>query len=227
MSTPQAILNAPQQFQVEIDGSGNHASWKNWFRKFTNFCAAAKIEDEALKLATFKNLAGDGIDTICQALAAKETKVESVNKILEAHFQASKNTDKLIIAFRQAKQRVGEGIDAFVIRLRTMAADCEFGSSFDNEIKLQLAVGAVDVRVLQKTLASNVDLKTLYSYARELETAKVDSREIAAAAATCTPQQTKLESAYQFQRHQPTNGANRPEAQCGNCKSNAHARDWA
>jgi len=158
MSTPQAVLNAPQQFHVEIDGSGNHASWKNWYRKFVNFCTAAKIEDEALKLATFKNLAGDGIDLICQALAANETKVDEVNRILEAHFQASKNTDKLILTFRQTKQRAGECIEAFVIRLRTLAADCEFGNRFDQEIKLQLAVGALDVRILQKTMASSVDL---------------------------------------------------------------------
>ena len=196
MSTPQAVLNAPQQFHVEIDGSGNYASWRNWYRKFVNFCTAVKIQDKALKLATFKNLAGDGIDLICQALAASETKVDDVNRILKTHFQASKNTDKLILTFRQTKQRAGECIEAFVIRLRTLAADCEFGTSFDQEIKLHLAVKALDARVLQKAIANSVDLKTLDSYARELETAKVDSREIAAAAATSTPQQIKLETAY-------------------------------
>jgi hypothetical protein len=223
MSAPQAILNAPQQFQVEIDGSGNHASWRSWYRKFSNFCTAAKIEDEALKLATFKNLAGDGIDLICQALAAKETKVEEVNKILEAHFQTSKNTNKLILTFRQTKQRAGEGVEAYVIRLRTLAADCDFDRNFDNEVKLQLAAGALDVRVLQKAMASQVDLKTLYGYARELEIAKVDSREIAAAAATSAHQQTKEEAAYQLQQNQHAHSA-KSDAQCGNCGHKTHAK---
>jgi hypothetical protein len=133
-------------------------------------------------------LAGDDIDTICQAIASSEIKVTAVNKILEGHFQASKNTDKMTVNLRQAKQRAGEGIEAFVIRLRTLAADCEFDKNFDNEVKLQLAVGALDTRILQKLMASSVDLKTLYSFARYLEVAKTDSREIAATAASSAHQ---------------------------------------
>ena len=157
-------------------------------QEFTSICTAVKFNKEELKLATFKNLAGDDIDIICQAIASSETTVTTVNTILEGHFQASKNTDKMTVNFRQAKQRAGEGIEAFVIRLRTLAADCEFDKNFDNEVKLQLAVGALDTRILQKLMASSVDLKTLYAFARDLEVAKADSREIAATAASSAHQ---------------------------------------
>ena len=92
---------------------------------FTNYCTAAKITDETLKLATFLNLAGDQIDEIVQALADDKIKIEVEHKILSDHFEASKNTDKLILTFRQAKQRVGEGVESYVNRLHTMGADCD------------------------------------------------------------------------------------------------------
>jgi hypothetical protein len=48
-----------------------------------------------------------------------------------------RKTDKLTTSFRQAEQRAAEGVEAFVIMLRTLAADCEFGSIFDDESRLR------------------------------------------------------------------------------------------
>jgi hypothetical protein len=79
-------------------------------QEFTSICTAVKFNEEALKLATFKNLAGDDIDTICQAKASNETSVSAVNFIMKGHLRASKNTDKLTVIFRQAKKSVGEVI---------------------------------------------------------------------------------------------------------------------
>ena len=201
------MLTAPSPFGVEINGSSNASRWKTWYRKFMNFCVAAGITEDTTVFALFNNLAGDDIDEIVQALAKEKKKASEVYEIIAAHFQATSNTDRLIIAFRQARQRDGEGVEAFMIRLKNMAADCGFEKP-DDELRLQLAMGANDSRVLQKAMEAKTELAKLYEYARQLETAKVDSRFIASALPHAS---VKMESTYQLHHNQ-----------CDSCGNKAH-----
>lgn len=229
-----AILTSPGPFRVEMDGSGNAGRWKAWCRKFATYCTAAQIKDDSLKLATFLNIAGDDIDEIVQALAKDASaSVETIQAIIASHFEASRNTDKLVITFRSTRQhRTDESVEAFMIRLRRLAEDCGF-ASFDDELRLQLAVGARDPKVMQRAMEKQTTLDYLYNYARQLEAAKSDSTRLLAAVNQDAPplppipyqNQSRNRQHQQKQTHEKDKAARAGGKRCGACGRAAHVAD--
>ena len=106
MAAAIASLQPPPPFSVDLDGATNATRWGVWWRKFENFCQAATIKDDDIKYATLLNLAGDAIDAIVQAIAKDKQKASEVNTALMAHFDLEKNTDKLIIRFRNSRTAI-------------------------------------------------------------------------------------------------------------------------
>ena len=51
-----------------------------------------------------------------------DEKYAVIVKLLSDYFSPQKNTSISILIFRQASQRQGEGIDAFVVRLKSLTA---------------------------------------------------------------------------------------------------------
>ena len=109
MSVPTAMLTAPGPFAIEIDGSCNAARWKSWLRKFTTFAKAAGLKAD-LMLDTFTNLAGEQLDEVTQNVTKDGDVYKTVVEALTKHFAEAKDLVKLVIIFREAKQRTGEDI---------------------------------------------------------------------------------------------------------------------
>ena len=113
--------------------------------------------------------------------------------------------------------------------LRTLGVDCGF-AKLEDELRLQLAFGALDPKVLQKAMAAKTDFATLYDFARGLETARIDARSIAAAAASAASTSLKHESAYHLSHHssrpkalQQSAHTNKSQDKCGKCGRGPHA----
>ncbi|CAF0957951.1 unnamed protein product [Brachionus calyciflorus] len=72
---------------------------------------------------------------------------ESVEEIYEAKRDVKTRKEMKNLPILEEIQRNGEGIDAFIVRLRTLAVSCNFGEKLDGEVKLQLISGCLDKRI--------------------------------------------------------------------------------
>ena len=120
------------------------------------------------------HVAGERVDEINEEkrdtkVEKKDEKFEEIVKVITDHFSPQKNTGMSILVFRQAQQRLGEGIDTFYVRLRALATDCEFGVKLDNEIALQIVQGCTDKRVKVKAAQEFLIFDKLLAFAQSLE----------------------------------------------------------
>ncbi|RNA25237.1 Retrovirus-related Pol poly from transposon, partial [Brachionus plicatilis] len=170
-----AHLLAPAPFDVEIDGGRSNATrWTSWIRRFDAFLEASSITDDRPCIATLLHVGGDKIEEIYEvkrnaSTLKKDEKYAVVKKMFSDCFSPQKNIDMSTLQFRQTYQRQGEGIDACSVRLKTLATSCEFGTSTDREIKLQLIQGCLDKRIKLKAAQDNVTLEEILKFAQSLE----------------------------------------------------------
>ncbi|RNA00863.1 Retrovirus-related Pol poly from transposon [Brachionus plicatilis] len=150
-----AHLLAPAPFDVEIDDGRSIATrWTSWIRRFDVFLEASSFTDDRPCIATLLHVGGEKIEEIYEAkrnasTLKKDEKYAVIKKMFSDYFLPQKNIDM------QTYQRQGEGIDAYSVRLKTLATSCEFGTSTDREIKLQLIQGCLDKRIKLKAAQDN------------------------------------------------------------------------
>lgn len=70
---------------------------------------------------------------------------------LTSYFSPKKYTDFEIFKFRQTKQQAKKSIDEYHVRLRKLAATCEF-TDIDKEIKIQILQGCSSTRQQRQVL---------------------------------------------------------------------------
>ena len=126
--------SAPSRFNVEIDGGRENASRREqWLSRFDLYLEAIEAKTDRQQIALLLHIGGDKIEEIYEAKrdsskARKDEKYADISKHLTDHFAHQKNTNVSILTFRQASQRQGECIDAFVVRLKILASTCGFGT---------------------------------------------------------------------------------------------------
>ena len=225
--TQQAVtisLPPPPQFDVEVEGGrANATRWKKWMGEFSIYLTATKITNDAQKKAVLLHLAGGKVQEIYNLKSTEQTNTfEQAVKLLDDHFAPAENKDFATLHLRQLRQEQGEGIDAFLVRLRKSAEPCGFGPKLDDELKLQLLAGCLDDRV-RREAASKKDstLKTLSDFASSLEIMPVLvqgnqnlKKELGS---------SRVETAHQVQAKTPFHRGGRsfakpqPGSTCGNC----------
>ncbi len=111
------------------------------------------------------------VPATANAAAVNETPYEAALRALNNHFIPRVNTDFEMFSFRQARQHVGETIDAFHTRLQQMARNCNFPDK-DREVKAQLTIGCSSTELRRKILEKpTLTLDQVLNKARALEVA--------------------------------------------------------
>ena len=136
-------------FRPDEEGISSLAPrWKRWSDRFDNLMTALNVTDNARKKALLLHLAGETVFDIFEGLVVAEIAhdadpaVDNVytvaKRALDEHFNPKKNIEfERYSMFRLAKQYYGEAIEAYVVRLRSLAKYCEFADA-DAEIKSHL-----------------------------------------------------------------------------------------
>ena len=161
-------------FEVDISGRTNAIRWTNWLPRAERRIRIAKITDDKLMVDALLMCAGAQVDQIFRTKWVPPTDnnashYEAAKKLLNDHFEPQKNTAMMTLRFRRASQMKGENIDQFLVRLRSMAAACEFGTRIDSEVILAFASGALDTRVRQEAAKNDMTLDNLLKYTQQLE----------------------------------------------------------
>ena len=92
-------------------------------------------------------------------------------------FSPKKNVEFERFKFREEKQRQGETVDAFHLRLQQLAKTCDFKEK-DAEIKSQIICGCLSSRLRRKALREEISLKELLNHARASELSEIQALSI-------------------------------------------------
>ena len=129
MATARIDVSPLPPFDPVSDPTSVGQRWTQWKRRFETYLVAANVKDDAQERALLLYQAGAATQDIFETLPVAEDEAKDYKTALaklDAHFAPQKNIDFETFQFRQAKQHIGETTDQFAIRLRKLAAHCEF-----------------------------------------------------------------------------------------------------
>lgn len=144
----------PFDYAAHTDDVG--VEWRKWMRSFEVMTRASRIKDEDWKFDLLLHYAGPGVQHLFETLpelpgiekrgpitngdqyVPNMTHYEEAVAKLNSFFLPKENTTYERHLLRQMKQKAGENIDMFTIRLRIQADRCGFGSNLEENIKDQI-----------------------------------------------------------------------------------------
>ena len=146
--------------------------WEQWKKGFEYYLVASNVSDEKRKVALLLHMGGSELQELFQAISDPDVKFESLKKaieILDGQLLPRKNVIYERHVFRREAQRQGEGVDAFVARLRKLSKTCEYGVLREDMIRDQVVDKCS--HKLRRTLLRepNLTLTTAVSIARTFE----------------------------------------------------------
>ncbi|CAB3993335.1 Transposon Tf2-9 poly [Paramuricea clavata] len=133
------VLDLPAIPPFSVSETSSSAQrWDKWTNSLDYYIRASGISDQKQKRAILLHLAGAEVQEIFETLPDTGEDYKTALEKLNAHFNSCKNIAFERHVFRQATQRAGESMDAFVTRLRTLAKTCQFDTSLDEMIRDQV-----------------------------------------------------------------------------------------
>ena len=170
-------------FAVHSGEQSASIRWRKWVEKFENMICALDITVDKRKKALLLHYVGEetydiydsftdeqkGIGaTILDGENVQPNEYNVLKQSLTDYFTPKKNTTYEVFKFRQATQNVGESIDAYHTRLRTLASTCDFHDN-DREILSQISQSCTSSRIRRRALRDNFTLDKVLDEARALE----------------------------------------------------------
>ncbi|XP_064463106.1 uncharacterized protein LOC135374016 [Ornithodoros turicata] len=174
----ETLLPAFPKFDPHTDASSLAQRWTKRHARFENFLLAANVTDPTRKRAMLLHYAGEEVYDIFQTLPDTQSDYDTAVARLKAHFTPKKNTVYEKHVFRQAKQDTGETLDQFQVRLRRLAATCEF-ANIDKELVSQIIEGTASHGLRRAALRdTDITLDKLLGIGRSLKIAKLQASNI-------------------------------------------------
>lgn len=145
-----------QTFQYASFSDDVGIEWRKWLRSFETMIRASRISDDEWKRDLLLHYAGPSVQQLFDTLPDQPgsnlrgplmnvenytpnmTSYEEAVMKLNAFFLPKENSTYERHLLRQMKQKCGESIDAFTIRLRLQAERCGFGDKVEENVKDQI-----------------------------------------------------------------------------------------
>lgn len=164
VNVAHANITPPRQFEYgEGSRSTAAARWKIWTREVEFFLAASSVTDDRLKVYTMLNQAGPELQAIYQTKWPEEVVYKTVIEKFKEYFEPQRNVMLARANFANMAQgergHGGETIDDFATRLRQAAVACEFGTTLERDLKIQLYRGTSCVKLKRELADSKEDEK--------------------------------------------------------------------
>ena len=170
-------LESPQSFSISEDPASVGARWKVWKRSFNYFINGqiSNISDEK-KANILMHVAGREVQDVLATMAQPAMTLQAHLDALDTYFLPKLNKRFERFKFDQAVQEQGESIDAFVTRLKTLSATCEFTDVADRIV--DKVIGKCISTQLRKKLLqqTELDLEKLLTLARSIEAVNVQTK---------------------------------------------------
>ncbi|XP_063360657.1 uncharacterized protein K02A2.6-like [Cydia amplana] len=153
-------LKQPPPLSLQGDPSENYKKWLQRFKLYYTATGAKQRLDEESKIALFLHCIGEECIEIYNNFDNEKIKTyeELVEQFSKYFLPLSNESINRNVFFRRKIQE-GETLDEYVNTLRTLSADCNFGTLRDSLIKDQIIRGIKKKNVVERLLKeSDLDL---------------------------------------------------------------------
>ncbi|XP_062541036.1 uncharacterized protein K02A2.6-like [Armigeres subalbatus] len=177
----------PFDYASHTDDAG--IEWSKWLRSFETMIRASRIEDDEWKRDLLLHYAGPSVQQLFDTLpeipgtemrgpllhiehyTPNMTIYEEARAKLNDFFLPKENSTYERHLLRQMKQRAGESIDAFTIRLRVQAERCGFDDKVEENVKDQIIQNCQSATLRRDLLKrGDASLEEVLSIAKIFET---------------------------------------------------------
>ena len=222
-------------FSVHADPNTASIHWKKWMDKVEYLFVALDIDSNKKRKASLLHYTGDEVFDIYYSFTDQQKGIsattttedgstipneyETTKKLLTDHFAPQNNTSCEIFNFRRALQNPDETLDAYHIKLRTLAFTYDFENT-DRKILAQILQGCLSSKLRRKTLRENSCLKQVLDQARPIELAHVRATEM---------EQKEIHALSSYNRNENDKqrthrNNNRSSCKCTTNSNNGHSR---
>ena len=189
MAAPRINVLPPEKFWVAT-GEEPPLRWTLWVKQFnayitmTDDCQTTgnKLSDYQKNNLFIMALGTEGIkqfDALPMSAHLYTASHEDILKAAGELFARPLNKIRAHFEFHECKQEHDESVNQFLLRLRTLASDCEFHGHLDYHLAIQLVYGCRKKEIQERLLAEKtVDLDNFLSLAEAVEVSKKDSNRI-------------------------------------------------
>ena len=228
----------------DCSGPETAVRWTKYVTHYKRGMQGYDVDNPVRLISLLLHFGGDDLQDIYDNLPeADKQPVEAAGSVpaqdvfvrgvaaLTQYFSPQQNTEFQKFEFQHTKQLPTENLDKFSIRLRTLAATCDF-HDVDREIKSQVISGCRSKRVRGKGLSEPTwSLKQLLDYGRvqELSDGQAkDMERVSAGQAQASASQVQAVHTKPKKRHQKPAWQNKKpspasDKACGNCGNQGHA----
>lgn len=132
-------------------------NWRRFKRGFDIYMRATELENKAdtVKISVFLNVIGDDAvdvyDTF-QLTDAQRADYAQVTKAFNDFCEPKKNTVYERFMFYQRRQKDGEPFDTFLMDIKRLIKNCEFGDQENTMLRDQIVMGITDKNLQRKLL---------------------------------------------------------------------------
>lgn len=229
----------PFDYASHTDDVG--VEWRKWMRSFEIMTRASRIQDEDWKFDLLLHYAGPGVQHLFETLpklpgiekrgpisntdqyVPSMTHYEEAVTKLNLFFLPKENTTYERHLLRQMKQKAGENIDMFTIRLRMQADRCGFGNNLEENIKDQI-IQNCQSSVLRRDLLKRGDagLEEILRVAKIFETVALQEKSFTNLSDQKLPmaEVNKIDLKPSYGNRKWSNESNRQE--CNRCGYTGH-----
>jgi hypothetical protein len=146
------MANKGNKLDVFHPGQHNIVSW---LQQFKFYAALHDYTQDKQKFLLLTNISNEVFETIKNLLAPTDLEdasisVKDLTDKLRSHYEVQVNSHVAVQTFQSIRQEPGENITGFALRLRKVANECSFGSTYDDRLKTQFIIGLADLDVKEK-----------------------------------------------------------------------------
>ena len=144
-------------------GQNVYQSWCDWKEQFKLYLLATKENgNDEVKIGMMLYAMGAEwlkvSKTFTYVAVEDHKKLDKVIEQFDRYFQPKKLIKAYVTKFHQRTQQTGESLSEFIVAVRDLAAQCEFGDNEDRMVAIQISNGVVDEKLKEKLWEDDLSL---------------------------------------------------------------------
>ena len=175
-------LPAYPSFQI-VDHPSVASKWEDWLEGFKALIDAMKVPDTDQKAMLYHYIGGDARKLLKKLPGGEDCDYDTALELLNEYLATQMNRVYLMNTLQQVKQKSGETMDSFYMRVKEKMSYLEISKMKIEEITELLTISQLvnntnNTALRKKALRVGLNLKTFLDYAWAYERADQQSKEI-------------------------------------------------
>lgn len=174
-------LKVPEYLDISSDNLPEN--WRKFKASWTNFYIGRelKAKPKDVQKAIFLNIIGPDAEDVINSLDLSDEDSETVAKLIEALDGYVKPKTNIVFSrylFLTRSQEDGEDFETFLLALKKLAENCEFGQLKTSLIRDRIIIGIVNQHLRERLLGEENDYNKVVKLCRAVEKGKQRATEI-------------------------------------------------